>query len=134
MMIDDTCFYSLIQLDAICQQLAVDGWATLLRWCMAVQWLWVSVVTLSQLVNISQSLTTNEQINGHKYDYLSSPMKERADPNGRIRFHRTSTFHNPFDRGGPIGNCTRFWWSEPPYRWMSMNRIDQYYASEQLMV
>ena len=62
---------------------------------------WVGILFVSQVFQVCVGKTTNENSNGHRYEYMTHP-DDRGLPAYK---HRR---YNPFDNGS-IANCAAFW-------------------------
>lgn len=118
------CLFS----EVTCRNFQLDTVAVLIMIWMAVQWIWLCVLVGAQLFNIARELTTNEQINAHKYDYLqqtSAVAPCTGSHNGRAgpHYHHIDRFHNPFD-AGTTRNCLEFWRGEGDGRlWLAAESV-----------
>lgn len=63
---------------------------------------WIFGLLLFQGMLVASNLTTNEQLNRHRYEHFW-----HTDP----VFQRNTRFRNPFSKGGPLANCFDFWWA-----------------------
>ena len=90
--------------ESMCQYFQLDSTAVILMFWMGLQSIWVALIALSQLAYVARSITTNENINHWKYDYLNKEPSPEQSHAGL----RRNRFHNPFDHG-VYRNCINFW-------------------------
>ncbi|KAI8343239.1 ankyrin repeat-containing domain protein [Chlamydoabsidia padenii] len=98
-----------------CGYFAYDAFTFSLGLWAAFQWIWVTMLLVVQLYQITAALTTNENANAQRYAYL-----HRHQPARGCFFRRHQTGH-VFDEGC-WNNCLTFW-TKPASVWYSLYAI-----------